>query len=83
MKEFLKFHLHLKPCEEIVFNNEKNISDNFMSMECVFINNSKHTWVNGYKIYFNGVVFSFKTFNAFFKKFTQLKNDWCLELKSY
>lgn len=83
MKEFLKIHLHLNPHKEIVFNNERIFTDNFMSMECVFINNSKHTWVNGYKINFNGVVFSFKTFNAFFKKFTQLKNDWGLELKSY
>lgn len=83
MKEFLKFHLRLNPHKEIVFDNERIFTDNFMSMECVFINDSKHTWLNGYKINFNGVVFSFKTFDAFFKKFTQLKNDWGLELKSY
>ena len=61
MKEFLKIHLHLNPHKEIVFDNERIFTDNFMSMECVFINDSKHTWLNGYKIYFNGVVFSFKT----------------------
>jgi hypothetical protein len=81
MKAFLK--QHLKEGKKIIFNNEKTFTDDYRSMECTFNNESKNTWANGFIIEFNGIFFSFKTFNTFFKKFIQLKTDWNLELKSW
>ena len=81
MKNFLK--QHLQEGKEIIFDNEKTFTDDFKSMECTFRNEAKNTWANGFKIEFNGALFSFKTFDAFFKKFTQLKTGWNLELKSW
>jgi hypothetical protein len=70
----------LKQGKELVFDNEKTFTDDFRSMECAF--ETKRSWANGFRISFNGAIFSFKTFGAFFKKFTQLKNDWNLEMKT-
>lgn len=85
MKQFLK--QHLKEGKEIIFNNEKwcedTFSDDFRIAECTFRNENKNTWANGYKISFNGAYYSYKTFDAFLKKLTQLKKDWNLELKSW
>ena len=81
MKDFLK--QQLKKGKEIIFDNERTFTDDFRSMECIFRNETKNTWANGFNISFNGKIFSFKTFDAFFKKFTQLKNDWNLELKKW
>ena len=81
MKDFLK--QNLKERKEIIFYNERNFTDDFRSMKCTFRNETKNAWANGFNISFNGANYSFKTFDAFFKKFTQLKNDWNLELKSW
>lgn len=81
MKEFLK--RNLKNGNEIIFDNERTFIDKFFSMECSFRDETKNTWANGFKIIFNGANFSFKTFDAFFKKFNQLKADYNLELKSW
>jgi len=81
MKKFLMNNL--KQGKEVVFDNERTFTDDFRSMECTFNDDPKHTWANGFKISFNGAIFSFKTFNAFFKKFNQLKSDFNLELKSW
>jgi len=81
MKNFLK--QHLKEGKEIIFDNERTFTYDFMSMECSLRNETKESWANGFKIRFNGANFSFKTFGAFFKKFNQLKEDYNLELKSW
>ena len=81
MKDFLK--QNLKKGKEIIFDNERTFTDGFLSMECTFRNEAKNAWANGFKISFNGANFSFKTFDAFFKKFEQLKTDFNLELKSW
>jgi hypothetical protein len=81
MKDFLK--QNLKEGKEIIFDNEGTFTDDFRSMECSFRNETRNAWANGFKISFNGANFSFKTFDAFLKKFNQLKNDWSLELKSW
>jgi len=81
MKDFLKNNL--KEGKTIVFNNESTFTDDFRIMECSFRNESRNTWANGFNISFNGVSFTYKTFNAFFKKFEQLKKDWNLQLKSW
>lgn len=73
MKDFLKDNL--KKGKEIIFDNERTFTDDFRSLECTFS--------NGFNIFFNGANFNFKTFDAFFKKFEQLKRDWNLELKSW
>lgn len=81
MKDFLK--QHLKEGKEIIFDNERTFTDDFRSMECTFRNETKNASANGFKISFNGANFRFKTFDAFFKKFEQLKTDFNLELKSW
>lgn len=81
MKEFLKNNL--KEGKEITFYNESTFTDDFRSMELTFTNEPKNQWANGFHISFNGANFTYKTFNAFFKKFIQLKNYWNLELKSW
>ena len=81
MKDFLK--QHLKEGKEIIFDNETTFTDDFRSMECTFRSEPLNSWANGFNIHFNGANFSFKTFDAFFKKFMQLKTDWNLELKSW
>jgi hypothetical protein len=81
MKDFLK--QNLKNGNEITFDNESTFTDTLHIMECRFIDDKRNSWRNGFKISFNGALFSFKTFNAFFKKFEQLKNDFDLQLKSW
>ncbi len=81
MKQFIK--QNLKEGKEIIFDNERTFIDDFRSAELTFRNEVKNTWANGFQITFNGKLFSFKTFDAFFKKFEQLKNDFNLELKSW
>lgn len=73
----------LKDGKEIIFDNERTFTDDFRSAECSFRNDNKNTWANGFKISFNGALFSFKTFNAFFKKLEQLRSDFNLELKKW
>jgi hypothetical protein len=81
MKDFLK--QNLQNGKEISFNNESTFTDGISTMDCRFINDKLNNWRNGFHIDFNGEHFSFKTFNAFFKKFEQLKNDFELQLKSW
>ena len=81
MKEFLKHNL--RQGKEIIFDNEKTFTEDYRSIECTFRNEKKNTWANGYNISFNGAYFTYKTFDAFFKKVNQLINDWNLELKSW
>lgn len=74
----------LKDGQTIIFDNEQfceiTNSDDFRIAECSFRNETTNTWSNGFKIQFNGGLFSFKTFTAFDKKLSQLKNDFNLEL---
>ena len=81
MKEFLKNNL--KEGKEIIFDNERTFIDDFRRMECAFKKDNKNAWANGFKIHFNGESFSFKTFDAFFRKFEKIKSNWNLELKSW
>jgi hypothetical protein len=73
----------LKDGQTIIFDNEqfceRTQSDDFRIAECSFRNETTNTWANGFKIQFNGALFSFKTFNAFEKKLDQLKDDFNLE----
>lgn len=73
----------IKKGKEIIFDNEMTFTDNFISMECNFKIDKKNNWANGFNIQFNGKLFSFKTFDAFFKKFSQLKKDFNLDLKTF
>ena len=72
----------LKQGETIIFNNElfctENQSDDFREAYLEFINKDKYNWVNGYKIYFNGGYYSYKTFTSFKRKLDQLINDFNL-----
>jgi len=73
MKQFLK--QNLKEGKEIIFDNETTFTDDFRSMEC--------SLKKDFQIRFNGAFSTFKTFDAFFKKFEQIKQDWNLQLKSF
>lgn len=81
MKELLK--QSLKDGKEVIFDNERAFTDDFRSMECSIRDEARNSWANGFKIHFNGANFTFKTFNAFFKKVEQLKDNFNLELKSW
>lgn len=77
----------LKQGQTIIFDSEqfcnRTSSDDFRIAECSFRNESTNTWANGFKIQFNGALFSFKTFNAFEKKLNQLKADFNLEFNIF
>ncbi len=68
----------------IIFDNDKFCNDteslDFRVAECGFRNEPKNTWANGFKIDFNGALFSFKTFSGFQNKLNQLTKDWNLIL---
>ena len=81
MKDFLK--LHLKEGKEVIFNNERTFTDDLRSAECTFGNGGIQRLSKCYRIHFNGVIFSYKRFDSFFRKFSQLKSDYNLELKSW
>ena len=81
MKKILK--RQLSQGKEVVFDNERTFTDDYRSMECTFRNQIQNSWANGYNISFNGAYFTYKTFDAFFKKLEQLKNDFNLELKCF
>lgn len=70
--------------EVVILDNDNfcliNESDDFRQVECSFRNEVRNTWANGFKIEFNGGLFSFKTFRAFEKKLNQLIKDCNLEL---
>lgn len=78
MKDLKKM---LKSGLVITFDNEHTMTDDFRSAECSFRNENKNAWANGFRIYFNGTLFNYKTFVAFEKKLNQLKLDWNLKLK--
>ena len=79
MKDLKKM---LKSGLVITFDNEHTMTDDFRSAECSFRNENKNAWANGFRIYFNGTLFNYKTFVAFEKKLNQLKLDWNLKLKN-
>ena len=72
----------LKSGATVIFNNEKTAQDNFITLECTYKNEALNSWANGFKIDYDRGYFSYKTFNAFYKKFEQLKNNFNLELIS-
>ena len=74
MENFIRENLNKGA--KITMSNESTFTTTMWVMEC---SKSKKTfWLD-----FNGRLFSFKTFDAFFKKFNQLKKDFSLELKSW
>lgn len=81
MKALLKESI--KHGKTVVFDNETTYTDTYLRMEVFFVKDCLNQWVNGYRIEFNGKSFIYKTFTAFFKKVSQLKNDFSLQLKSW
>jgi len=77
MEEFLK--RHFKHDKTVVFDNE----DQHVDMHCRYLKNGINSWTNGYKIEFNGALYTYKTFKAFYRKFNQLKTEYSLQLKSW
>ncbi len=70
--------------ETITFDSEKfcaeTYSDDLRVAECSFISQSKTSLLDGFQIMFSGKLFIFKTFGAFEKKLSKLKQDFSLEL---
>jgi hypothetical protein len=74
----------LKKNQTIIFDNDRfcteNKCDDFRIAQCSFRNDSRNDFANGFKINFNGALFSFKRFDNFERKLNKLKQDWNLEL---
>lgn len=66
----------------LIFEGWNGNDDFSRTAECSFRNEPLSQWANGFKIDFNGKLFSFKTFIAFEKKLNQLIKDWNLEPKN-
>ena len=65
--------------EEVVFEPSEPTED-FRTAECSFKQYPKNNWANGFKIMFNGQLFSFMTFKAFEKKLNALRINWNLNI---
>lgn len=81
MDELIKNSLNTN--NKVVFNNETTYEESFYKMTLSKVIDSRNSWANGFYIEFNGKIYSFKTFLAFYKKVVQLKKDYNLELKSW
>jgi hypothetical protein len=70
--------------ETITFDSEKlcaeTFSDDLRVAECSYITQSKTSILDGFQIMFSGKLFIFKTFVAFEKKLSKLKEQYSLEL---
>lgn len=69
--------------QTVVFDNGKfcaeTQSDDFRMAECTFRSGGKVSLLDGFQIRFNGAIFLYKTFVAFEKKLSKLKQDFSLE----